>query len=153
MSGHMLVFRKSTKSKEPALPMGTHFVLVDALPRSLRIAGAYASEYGLCATIKMFLKIASRARVYYAAIKDGRIVSDGWMTRGKCLFYHIERNDWVIGPIWSTPDMRGQGLAYGTLVRGANACLERGASWVYIDTTCDNIASLKTIAKSGFERQ
>jgi hypothetical protein len=37
------------------------------------------------------------------------------------------------------------------LVRAINRCLQKGAAWVYIDTTVNNAASRKVIAKSGMK--
>ena len=81
--------------------------------------------------------------------REGRIVSDGWILAGWCSSYEIGAEDYVVGPIATAPTERGRGLAHLCLVRAMNFCLRRGARWVYIDTTTDNLASRRTIEKSG----
>jgi RimJ/RimL family protein N-acetyltransferase len=149
--GDILVYRTNTPKAEPSLPDGVDLKVVRTFHDGLRIAARYASVHGWAATLKMLAKIATPRRAYYAASRGGRIVSEGWIQRGICKFYPVGRDDYVIGPIHTDARERGQGLATGCLVRATNHCLDRGARWVYIDTTRDNTASQKMIAKSGFQ--
>ena len=133
------------------MPAGISFRLVESLVGALQIAPAYLTIYGPAATAKMIAKLAIAGRSYYAAFEDpGRIVSDGWILQGRCRFYPVGPRDCVIGPIQTVEQWRGRGVAHAILVRAANSCIRGGAPWVYIDTTEDNFASRKTIAKSGF---
>lgn len=123
--------------------------MVETIVAAIRIARAYATERGLRATVKMIAKVATPSRSYYAVLCEGRILSDGWITAGKCRLYTIGAQDRVIGPIETHERERGRGLAHASLTRAANHCLRQGAEWVYIDTTQSNVASQKTILKSG----
>ena len=150
MNCGQLIFRTSELRTEPNLPAGVTFQLIDSLAAALRISRAYMSLNGFAATAKMIAKVATPARSYYAAIEGGRILSDGWILAGRCKFYPIGCRDYVIGPIQTDANQRGRGLAHAILVRAANACIRKGAEWVYIDTTQENLASRRTIEKSGF---
>lgn len=150
MTARPLIYRTKTGLHVPDLPVGVSFRLNESVRNAMGIARAYLSIYGPRATVKMLAKLMAPGRAYYAALENGRIVSDGWITRGRCKYYVVGPRDCVIGPIWTAPAWRGRGLAHATLVRATHACLASGAHWVYIDTTADNIASQKTIEKSGF---
>jgi len=149
--GEMLVFRTNEPQPEPPFPADTGLRKVGALADALPIARAYASLHGWPATLKMLAKTATSRRSYYAATRGRRIVSEGWITRGRCRLYPIEPDDFVIGPIFTAASERGRGLAHACLARAINHCLREGARWVYIDTTTDNAASRKVIAKSGMK--
>lgn len=145
----MLVFRSAERQPEPALPEGVTFRISESLWQALGVAPAHLALYGAPATLKMLAKTATPSRFYYAAIQDGRIISDGWILAGRCSSYPIGSRDFVIGPIYTAPEARGRGLAHAGIVRGMNFCFDRGAEWVYIDTTEDNLGSRRAIEKSG----
>lgn len=145
----MLVFRCNKLQPVPEMHAGVTFGLITNGFAAIRIAPAYCKSNGIFATVKMIAKLSTAKRFYYAAQHDGRIVSDGWILAGWCSSYQIGPCDYVIGPIQTASSERGLGLARQCLVRGINFCLERGAEWVYIDTTTDNIASRRAIEKSG----
>lgn len=151
MTSRLLIFRTAELTAEPAMPAGISFRLVETLAGALRVAPAYLAIYGPAATAKMIAKLAVPGRSYYAAFAPpARIVSDGWIRKGRCSFYPVGPRDCVIGPIQTVEQWRGRGVAHAILVRAANGCIRRGAPWVYIDTTEDNLASQRTIAKGGF---
>ena len=150
MTGCMtLIYRTQEPQHAPTLPVEISFRVYDTFAAALRIAPAYAAKYGSASAAKMVAKVATARRSYYCAVRGSRIVSDGWITRGSCKLYQIGAQDFVIGPIETVPSERGHGLAHACLVRAINHCLNRGAEWVYIDTTDDNYASRRTIEKSG----
>lgn len=145
----MLVFRSADRQPEPALPEGIDFRVSKSLWQALGIAPAHMALYGIPATLKMLAKIATPSRSYYAAMQNGRILSDGWILAGRCSSYPIGLRDFVIGPIYTVPESRGRGLAHAGIVRGMNFCFDWGAEWVYIDTVEDNLSSRRAIEKSG----
>ena len=149
--GEMLVFRTNEPQPEPRFPADIGLRQAGSPVGALPIARAYASLHGWPATLKMLAKTATSRRSYYAATRGRRIVSEGWITRGRCRLYPIEPDDFVIGPIFTAASERGRGLAHACLARAINHCLREGARWVYIDTTTDNAASRKVIAKSGMK--
>lgn len=124
--------------------------MIESLGGAVRIARAYLSNYGFFATVKMLAKLALPRRAYYAAFAGECIVSDGWITMGRCKHYAVGERDVVIGPIETQLDWRGMGIAHAILARATRVWLARGAPYVYIDTTHDNLASRRTIAKAGF---
>lgn len=144
-----LIYRSQKARVAPAMPKGVTFQIIDTFFGALGIARAYAALYGYSAALKMIAKLATPSRSYYFAQRNNRIVSDGWISAGRCNLYPIGAKDFVIGPIATVASERGQGLAHSCLVRGINYCLKRKANWVYIDTTDDNYASQRTIEKSG----
>ena len=69
---------------------------------------------------------------------------------GRCNHYRIEADSVVIGPTWSSPKFRNQGIATYALRRGVNVLLERGRRTTYIDTRVTNQASLRVIEKAEY---
>ena len=106
---------------------------------------------GLIAGLRTLVKIVTPSRAYYVVVKQGRVVSDGWIMFGHCRAYPIGREDHIIGPIHTVPEERGKGLAVAALASGVRYCLSRRARYVYIDTDESNHASQAAIAKVGMQ--
>jgi RimJ/RimL family protein N-acetyltransferase len=103
--------------------------------------------FGMC---KSAAKLATGVRHLYAVVRDGRVLSYGWGTVGRCQYYEIERQAVVIGPIWSDPDVRGKGIATAALLLAVNEYMRRGRTQFYIDTAKHNLPAQRVFHKCGF---
>jgi GNAT superfamily N-acetyltransferase len=147
-----LIFRTDTAPPIYALPSSEYrFFVIDNLWASARHALTLSKANGFRSGLKTLAKIGTSSRAYYAVIKHGRIVSDGWIMFGRCRAYAVGHEDHVVGPIHTIPEERGKGLATAALTRAIHYCLSKHARYVYIDTDENNHASQATIAKAGMQ--
>jgi GNAT superfamily N-acetyltransferase len=146
-----MVYRlRVTSARHVENVQGATFHYLDsptALPWILR---AIAGRHRRAALVKTIAKLATSSRQYYCVTIDGAIVSDGWVTLGRCDHYTIEREAALIGPTWTDPDHRGKGLATFALGHAINALHVRGHDLTYIDTSKDNVAMQRVIARCGY---
>ena len=108
------------------------------------------SVFGMLGFIKTLLKLVTAKRDICIYTKEKQILHYSWLNHGFCGNYWVDSADTVIGPIWSHADSRGLGLATETMKRAVNHSLEKGYKVFFIDTSFDNIACQKAIAKVGF---
>ena len=108
------------------------------------------SYFGRLGVWKMSLKLVSGRRSFYGVFADGQLLHYGWVSFGFCKYYDVEKESAVIGPIWTSESARGKGLATAALKRVVNLISAKGCQAIYIDTTEDNIACQRVIAKCGF---
>jgi hypothetical protein len=148
---YQLVYRKQfAKSFEIETRTDVTFAFLDGalaaagsfrlLQRQLRVLGAF----------KTITKLATRRRTMYLITKDDRVVSTGWCMTGPCKYYQVERQAIVIGPIWSSDEVRGQGIATYGMQKAINELIIRGHSTFYIDTSKGNIPAQRVFEKVGF---
>jgi len=150
MAEKKLIFRADHAGADLSMPSGYVFRIIDNLGQGLYVLPCLWRTYGAQRTLKTLAKVATVKRAYYAVLSGGRIASDGWIMFGYCKAYPISARDHVIGPIYTSPCARGKGLASAGLSRALRYCKDRGAEYVYIDTTENNVSSQKTIRKAGF---
>jgi hypothetical protein len=142
-----LIYRTRTAPLIRPLPSSEYcFFVVDGFWALARHVPAILKTDGLKDSLQTAAKILTPSRAYYIVVKQGRIVSDGWIMFGCCRAYSIGREDHVIGPIHTIQEERGRGLAAAALTSAVCYCLFRGARYVYIDTDENNLASQATIA-------
>lgn len=141
---------RTDKAQEPTqMPPAYKFTVVDNAAGAMALSLSLLRAKGLIEALKAIVKISTPDRAYYAVTKAGRIVSDGWILFGRTPWYPIGPLDHIIGPINTVADEQGKGLASAALMRAVKYSIGRGAQYVYIDTDETNIASQKTILKSG----
>ena len=109
-------------------------------------------RFGYSSTlIKTVIKLILKRNVLYTVIYNKRIVSDGLANFGLCNFYAIEKNDCVIGPVWTDSSYRGKGFAtFGLLNLLHFISNNTTVNSIYIDTSEDNIAMQSVITKLDF---
>ena len=148
-----LVFRRALERPFDLRPVdGTEFVLLAGPADAWRQRRALARRFGVQALPEVLAKLATRSRLLYAVVQDGAFVHDGWLSVSRCDAYPVADGDVVIGPMVTTPPMRGQGLASYGIQEAMNAMLGRGHRVFYINTSTVNLASQRVIAKCGFGR-
>jgi hypothetical protein len=99
---------------------------------------------------KSLVRINVGGRMFYCLLRDGTILHRGWVSVSFCNHYKVAPGEVVIGPIWSAPGTRGQGLAKYATQRAINELIGRGLSTFYIDTSAENLACQKMIANCDF---
>jgi len=147
---HQLVYRLRVSGTRPLdVVQGAEFHYLDgpAVLPWIRKAALARHGRGLVRTIA---KLATPSRQYYCVTMGDEIVSDGWVMLGKCKHYPIEPDAALIGPTWTDPDKRGKGLATFALRSAINALFLRGYDVSYIDTSTDNVAMQRVIARCGY---
>jgi L-amino acid N-acyltransferase YncA len=150
---YQLIFRRTLERPFNLRPVdGTEFVLLSGPADAWRQRRALSRRFGVRGLPKVFAKLATRSRLLYAVIKDGTLVHDGWLSVSRCRVYPVADGDVVIGPIVTTPPMRGYGLASYGIQEAMNAMLRRGHRVFYINTSPANPASQRVIDKCGFGR-
>lgn len=96
------------------------------------------------------LKLLTPNRAYACVVVNSRIASECFVTLSRCRHYSVEQGAAVFGPVWTAPEMRGQGLATLVMKRTMNVLLRRGCHVFYVDTSDRNGAMQKVIARCGF---
>lgn len=150
---YQLIFRRTLKRPFDLWPVdGAEFVLLAGPAGAWRQRGALARRFGVRGLPRVFAKLATRSRLLYAVVQDGALVHDGWLSVSRCRAYPVADGDVVIGPMATTLQMRGRGLATYGIQEAMNAMLRRGHRVFYINTSPANLASRRVIAKCGFGR-
>ena len=150
---YQLVFRRALERPLDPRPIdGAEFVLLSGPADAWRQRRALARRFGVRGLTKVLAKLATRSRLLYAIVKDGTLVHDGWLSVSRCRTYPVADGDVVIGPMVTTPQMRGQGLASYGIQEAMNAMLGCGHRVFYINTSPANLASQRVIEKCGFGR-
>ena len=146
-----LVYRLERSTPFGSLPnSGPKFEFFAGSPTGLAAFRTLAGVFGLPGAVKATAKLATPRRHLYVLRNESRVVSYGWGTIGKCGYYKIEHDAVVIGPIWTHPESRGQGLATVSLQAAIDRWISHGRRLFYIDTERDNIPAQKVFARCGF---
>jgi hypothetical protein len=146
-----LVFRREQSRRfEVALPCGAQFVYCRTMREFLPQFRQFTEIEGRAAAVKAGIKLLTPRRSFYAMICEGRMLHYGWITTGRCRYYHVEPRAAVIGPIWTSEQARGRGLATAATQLVINEMISQGCSIFYIDTSTTNTSCLKVIQKCGF---
>ena len=146
---YQLVYRlrRSDPFPEVSVPgYAYHFLSGPGAAWDLRraMAGHFLRASGL---LKACAKLATRDRTFYCLTAGEHLANLGWVTASTCRYYRIEAGEVVIGPVWTDPQHRGKGLATAGLQNAVNSLIARGHSVFYIDTSKDNLAMQKVIAR------
>jgi hypothetical protein len=146
-----LVFRREQSRRiEVAMPAGAQFVFCRGAMQFLPHFRHLAAIDGRAAALKAALKLCTPRRSFYAMFCEGRMLHYGWITTGGCRYYHVEPRAAVIGPIWTSEQARGRGLATAATLLVMNELIALGHTIFYIDTSTSNTPCLKVIEKCGF---
>ena len=122
-----LVFRQTLdRPFDLAAVADAEFVLLAAPADAWRQRRALARRFGARTLPKGLRQVQTRSRLLYALTRDQACVHDGWLSVSRCDAYPIAAGEVVIGPIATTSDMRGQGLASYGLQEAMNAMFRRG---------------------------
>jgi len=101
--------------------------------------------------LKLLIKLMTKRNALYIVIFNNKITSDGLLSFGQCNHYQVQKEDCIIGPVYTDTSYRGKGFATFGLISCVNYLRKNQAySKIYIDTREDNIAMKKVIQKSGF---
>jgi RimJ/RimL family protein N-acetyltransferase len=129
-----------------------HFVIFDNIFVGLKNIQLLVKRYNFSfRLIKILVKLVLKRNVLITVIFENSIVNDSLISFGKCDYYQIEKNDSIIGPIYTSSKYRGKGFA----TSGLSKCLEylkhnHRIKYAYIDTSVDNLAMQSVIKKLNF---
>jgi GNAT superfamily N-acetyltransferase len=110
---------------------------------------ALRAQFGVAGAIKAVLKVLTDRRCLCGFLSGGRLASYVW-SAPRSAKYPVEPGACVLGPLLTRSEFRRRGLAAATLENAVSFLSGRGYRIFYIDTTTDNIASQRTIARAGF---
>lgn len=133
-----------------AAPEGERFLFLHSGTDALKHFGTLKQRFGTAGAVKTVMKLFTKSRSLYLVTAGGRVVSDGWCTVGRCGYYKIEPDAVVVGPIWTSDECRGRGLATRALMLAMNDLHRRGTRVFYIDTAKTNTPAQKVFEKCGF---
>lgn len=114
------------------------------------ISTILAANFGRLGLWKKRVKLWIGRRAFFGIISENQLVHYGWVSFGFCKHYKIEKTNAVIGPVWTSENNRGKGLATIALKLSINRILECGWRGIYIDTTEDNLAMQRVIHRCDF---
>jgi RimJ/RimL family protein N-acetyltransferase len=101
--------------------------------------------------LKLIIKLITQRNALYAVIYDNKITSDGLLSFGQCNHYQVNKNDCIIGPVYTDNSYRGKGFGtYGLIMCIHHIRALNSHEKIYIDTREDNLAMSKVIQKAGF---
>jgi len=148
---YQLVYRqrRSSPFQMRAIPE-FEYHYADRAAELLPIHGALRRCFGTAGFLKTFAKLLSGSRAFYCIIHNHQVASYGWAMKSRCRHYWIASGEVVVGPTFTEQEFRGKGLATYGLKMAINSLMESGHSVFYIDTSNDNIAALRMIAKCDF---
>lgn len=149
---YQLVYRKvgAPGPAPPQMAGGTEFLYLRRPPRRISHLKLLTAAFGLGGGLKAAVKLASKRRSLYVAHGSGVVLHHGWVTAGQCRYYRVETHAAVIGPIWTSPEARGTGLATACLRRVMGQLAAGGIDSFYIDTAGSNLPCQRVIEKCGF---
>ena len=147
---HQLVYRQERDQASGGADALEGFVLLRCPLQALPMLRAVWRAMGAVGTVKCLAKLCTGDRALYGVTREGRLVHRGWITLSRCRHYRVERGAAVIGPIWTDPDWRSRGLASTAAKAAMDTMMGLGHRVFYIDTSNDNVASQRVIAKCGF---
>ena len=130
----------------------TEFVLFKNPVLFLMFAQPLLKLMGTSGYLRSLVKLITVRRSFYCVFLKEEAVATGWCTTSFCRHYPVEPGAVVVGPIWTSPDVRRRGLATFALKNAINCHRMSGHRVFYIDTSTDNPASQKVIEKCGFGR-
>jgi len=130
-------------------PAPYRFLNVDSVAQAIRVRHALVQALGWLGFLRAILKIAANRRSFYLLMAD-QPISHGRITVGRCKHYYMEDAAAVIGPIWTSPNYRGRGLATVAMKMAVNHHIDQGTSIFYIDTSKHNRAAQRVFANVGF---
>lgn len=147
-----LVFRGEFASEVELVPakLKLQFHWCSNLGSYKKLSGMLIKTLGVAGTIKGALKSVTRHRMFYGVTEGADVLHHGWVTLGRCNQYHIEPSAAVVGPIWTSPQARGRGIATFALSHVIKELVGLNRRVIYIDTSCDNAPCLKVIDNCGF---
>jgi len=129
-----------------------NFIIFDNIFAGLKNIQLLIKRYKFSFTLlKILVKLTLKRNVLIALVFENNIVNDSLISFGKCDYYPIEKNDSIIGPVYTSSKYRGKGFA----TSGLSKCLEyikneQSIKFAYIDTSEDNQAMQSVIQKLNF---
>lgn len=146
-----MVYRLQKGDPYPVAPeAGYEFHFLGSAREGVAKFGLISGYSGRAGALKTMAKLATPSRSMYLLSLSGRVVSVGWTTLGQCRYYKVEKESVVIGPIWTSDEVRGKGLATLALKLAINEHIRRGRSLFYIDTEKVNTSAQRVFEKCGF---
>ena len=145
-----LIYRMDRTQKYDVPDAG--FVLVDSLSRAIPRLPAMWRERGIFGTAKLLVKVVLRRCLYFGLAPEGKVLSSGVMTFGRCRFYPVAADAIVIGEIATDAANRGHGYATRAIMLAINSMIHNGPRAFYIDTQRENVSMIRSIEKLGFGR-
>lgn len=148
---NQLIYRQSRGEPLDIAPLPrVRFVFCANPLDGLRIGGALVRRLGAAGVAWDLLKLMTPPRRYTCLLDAGHIVSECYVTLSRCKHYDVEAGAAVLGPVWTDPARRGQGLATWLLKATINRLIACGCPVFYIDTSDQNASMLRVIVQCGF---
>lgn len=145
-----LIYRREFAEPPASSEAEDGFILCDGIVAGLAIWPALRKHLGWGGGVKVLAKLTTATRQFYGIMRHGEIVSHGHVAISFCRHYPVDPGSVVIGPVWTRPDSRGQGLATRGVNGAMRAMFRRGRRVFYIDTSETNIPMQRVIARCGF---
>ncbi len=147
---HQLVYRAERRDPyEVQVPDGMEFLFCDSLPAYLSLSGPIRRAIGAVGWAKGAARVL-RGRKFYCVRSGDALLHTGWATVSFCRYYKVGPGEVVIGPIWSSGEARGRGIATFATKRAINELVARAFGVFYIDTTNTNVPCIRMIEKCEF---
>ena len=126
------------------------FVLIGTFGDGIGNVDLLRRRFGWAGTLKALAKLATPARRLYGMVKEGELAHWAWVTLKPCKHYWTDPGAVTIGPIETAVEWRRKGLAADAMRHAMNRLFSEGLTLFFIDTSNENVASQRTIAKCGF---
>lgn len=148
----MLIYRLDVPDPPPPPPAGgARFVIARGPGDAARRLRLWAAAWGWAGALKAFAKACTGRRLPFGMVADGRLVTSCWANVGFCRHYRVEPDAVVFGTGYTSPEFRGRGLLTEAVLRTIGLLRRRGYTRFYVDTTAENLAARRMIAKAGFQ--
>ncbi|MDO6762354.1 GNAT family N-acetyltransferase [Agarivorans sp. 1_MG-2023] len=130
----------------------SNMVMIDSFGSFIKNSSMLCSHFGAGKELfKLLLKISFKRSSMYCSGTSKTLHSHGVITYGRCKHYPVDLTDAVIGPVFTHPNMRGQGLATQALVFATHHINANSQSRrIIIDTSEDNYGMQTAIKRAGF---
>jgi len=129
-----------------------NFIIFDNIFAGLKNIQLLIKRYKFSFTLlKILVKLTLKRNVLIALVFENNIVNDSLISFGKCDYYSIEKNDIIIGPVYTSSQYRGKGFATSGLSKSLEYLKNsQSIKFAYIDTSEDNLAMQSVIQKLNF---
>lgn len=92
-----------------------------------------------------------KAKLYYVADESGTTAHVSYVVPKCFKFSFLNKRDYEIGPCFTAPEFRGQGI-YPTVLKHITENVGANDAVFYMIVDDKNVASIRGIEKAGFER-
>ena len=144
----LLYCRKPDKNKDGVLDTK---IFVPSIKNGFFMRGEKGTLKNLMVRVVFWVITFGKAKIFYVNDNSGSLMHTSYVVTPCYKFPFMKKGDFEIGPCFTYPEFRGQGI-YVKVLKSICSCLGDENTTFYMIVDENNTASVKGIEKSGFHR-